>query len=98
MHLLTDSHSTKRETMRSPAERWMQQYGDARPIEVRFTAPRQLHDRLIVVDGARVWLLTQSLKDFAGRSPASVIRVDDPVAAALKRDAYAQLWAAAAPL
>jgi len=32
------------------------------------TTPRAPHDRLIVVDGAQAWTLTQSLKDFAGRS------------------------------
>jgi hypothetical protein len=56
-----------------------------------------LHDRLIIVDWSQVWTLTQSLKDFAARSPASVIRVDGDLAR-LKIDAYEQLWTAAQPL
>jgi phospholipase D-like protein len=98
IRLLTDSSSTKPETMRPPATRWVQQYGAARPLEVRLTAPRLLHDRLIIVDGGvRVWSLSQTLKDFAGRSPASVLRVADDIAAE-KRHAYFQMWGSATPL
>lgn len=96
VRLLTDSAYTKPETMQPPAARWTKQYGAARPLEIRLTAPRLLHDRLIVVDGAHVWSITQSLKDFAARSPASVLRVDSDLAQ-LKVDAYSQLWVSATP-
>ena len=91
IRLLADSFSTKPETLRPPAERWAQQYGTARPFEIRLTAPRLLHDRLIIVDGGQVWSLTQSLEHFAGRSPASVLRVENEIAAQ-KVIAYGQLW------
>ena len=32
-----------------------------------------LHDRLILADNSLVWTISQSLKDFAGRSPALVL-------------------------
>jgi len=51
---------------------------------------------LLIVDHA-VEPLTQSLKDFAARSPASVVRVDADMAA-LKVPAYEAMWAAATPL
>ncbi len=97
IRLLTDRFYTKTAALQPAAARWVQQFGAARPLEVRFTADRQLHDRLIVTDRAGVWSLTQSLKDFAGRSPASVLRVDGDMAT-MKRDAYERLWTAATPL
>jgi len=39
------------------------------------------------------WILTQSLKDFAKRAPAEIVRADDT--AALKIDAYEAIWASA---
>jgi len=97
VRLLTDSYYTKPAILQPPAARWTQQYGASRPLQTRSTAPRLLHDRLIVVDGAQVWSLTQSLKDFATRSPASVLRVEGDLAR-LKIDAYGQLWAGGQPL
>jgi len=53
--------------------------------------PKTLHDRAIFVDKAKAWTLTQSLKDFAKRSPAEIVRADDT--AALKIAAYEAIWA-----
>lgn len=91
IRLLSDPFSTKPETLKPASERWGKQYGDARPLEVRFTTPRVLHDRLIIVDGHDAWSVTQSLKDFAKRSPASVLRVPSE-AAGLKLEAYEKIW------
>lgn len=96
VRLLSDSSSTKQEALRPGLTRWRQQF-PARPIEVRLARPRALHDRLIVVDGKLVWTLTQSLKDFAKRSPALVQRVDVEMAT-LKVDFYEQLWTNASPV
>lgn len=93
IRLLADGGYRKPSLMPA-AQRWLQQYGAVRPLEVRLTAPRTLHDRRIIVDGGRVWVLTQSLNAFATRSPASIVRVDDATAE-LKLEAYATLWAAA---
>jgi hypothetical protein len=96
IRLLSDSHYTKPETLRPAMTRWGQQFPD-RPIEVRLTAPRMLHDRLILADGRLGWTLTQSLKDFANRSPALVQKID-PEITAMKVDFYDQAWARATPL
>lgn len=95
VRLLSDRHSYK-STLEPAARRWAGQYGANRPVEVRLTAPRLLHDRLIIIDGSKVWSLTQSFRDIAARSPASIVRVDDT--ASLKITAYEQMWQAATPL
>ena len=76
--------------------RWKAQYS-TRPLEVRMSAPRALHDRLIVVDQSEVWNLSQSIKDFANRSNASIERSNTDLGAE-KVSAYLALWAAATPL
>ncbi|MEB2352831.1 MAG: hypothetical protein OZ924_15640 [Burkholderiaceae bacterium] len=91
IRLLNDSFSTKPEVILPSAERWRTQYGVARPLEVRQSQPRALHDRLIFVDHETVWSLTQSLKNFAARSPASVVQIVGE-AAPLKIDAYQYIW------
>jgi hypothetical protein len=78
-------------------QRWIQQFGTIRPIEVRLSPPRTLHDRLIFADGTVVWSLTQSLKGFAGRSPALAQRLD-PDPAKMKVDFYEGVWISATPV
>lgn len=93
VRLLADSASVK-PTLKPAVQRWQAEYGATRPLEARMTGPRALHDRLIIVDGATTYTLTQSLKDFAARAPASIHRAD-PQTAALKIAAYATTWASA---
>jgi hypothetical protein len=57
-------------SLKPAAARWIAQYKQARPLEVRRAAPRALHDRLIVIDETVVWAVGQSLKDFVKRSPS----------------------------
>lgn len=97
IRILGDQFYTKTDLLRPAVGRWAKQYGDARPIEVRLASPRLLHDRVIIIDDGQIWSLTQSIKDFANRSPGMIQRVDGE-AAPLKRDAYLQLWAQAQPL
>lgn len=96
VRLLTDSGSMKA-GIEPMAKRWIEQYRDARPLALRATPPRTLHDRLLLVDGADAWILTQSLKDFAKRSPASLQRTDADTAK-MKVDAYEGIWSAAAQI
>jgi hypothetical protein len=96
IQLFADQASHK-PSLKPAVERWTSQHGAARSIEARLAPPRALHDRLIAVDGAGAWVLTQSLKDFAARSPATIVRVD-PETAALKIAAYEGMWQAAVPL
>jgi len=97
VRLLTDSFYTKPEALRPGMTRWKQQFGGARPLEVRSSKPRALHDRLIVADGTLVWSLTQSLEHIADRSPALVQQVDFDLAEK-KREFYEKLWTDATPL
>jgi hypothetical protein len=90
IRLLSDAQSSK-PTLGPAAKRWVIQYGSAHPLEARLAAARSLHDRLIVIDEQEAWVLTQSLKDFAARSPASIIRVDRQIAE-MKIGAYEALW------
>jgi hypothetical protein len=60
-------------------------------VEVRYTNPANLHDRLIIVDGQEVWLLSQSMKDIAKRSPASISRAE-PELGQMKAQHYEALW------
>lgn len=66
--------------------RWRTQYS-TRPVEARMTPPRALHDRLVIVDRMDAWALSQSIKDFAKRTPASIERSTAEIAA-MKKAAY----------
>lgn len=96
VQLLSDAGSVK-PTLKPAAYKWVQQYGALRPLEVRLAAARSLHDRLIITDATQAWVLTQSLKDFAMRSPATIQRADADLAG-MKIEAFEAIWTAAAPL
>lgn len=96
IEILTDAASVK-PSLKPAATTWCAQYGADRGLAVRLSAARTLHDRLIVIDGAQVWLLGQSFNALAVRSPTVVTRLDDETAK-LKLAAYASVWASAAPL
>jgi hypothetical protein len=96
IRLLSDSFFTKREALFPAMTRYGQQFA-GQSLAVRLAAPRALHDRLIVADGAMVWSLTQSLKDFASRSPALAQKVDSDLAQK-KADFYEQVWTASTPV
>jgi hypothetical protein len=89
LRLMADQASCK-PTLQPAANKWIQQYGGTRPLLVRLAPPKSLHDRAIFIDQTTAWTLTQSLKDFAKRSPAEIVRADDT--AALKITAYEGIW------
>lgn len=89
LRLMADQASFK-STLQPAGNKWVQQYGEARPLLVRLAPPRTLHDRAIFIDQTAAWTLTQSLKDFAKRSPAEIVRADDT--ASLKISAYESIW------
>jgi hypothetical protein len=60
-------------------------------VDVRYTQPPNLHDRLVIVDGREVWLVSQSLKDIAKRSPASISRAE-PELGLMKVQHYEGVW------
>ena len=91
LRLLADEKAGK-PSLLTAASRWTKQYGPKRPLQVRLALPRVLHDRAIFIDGSVAWTLSQSIKDFAKRSPAEIIRADD--VAAMKIAAYEAIWSA----
>lgn len=93
LQLLSDAATAKPSLVPS-VRRWSAQYGASRPVQARQTAPRMLHDRIIIADDSKVWDVTQSFKDFAARSPASIVAVPSDLAN-LKVAAYANIWTAA---
>jgi hypothetical protein len=66
-------------------------------VEVRYAPQKSLHDRLIIIDGAEAWLVSQSFKDIAKKSPASVAKADTDLAK-LKAEHYNHLWDESEPL
>jgi hypothetical protein len=96
VRVLTDAGAAKAD-LKPAAEHWLKQFGLARPLEVRLAGARTLHDRVIAVDGTDAWSLTQSLKDFAVRSPATILRVDAETAR-MKIEAYTAIWQASSPV
>jgi hypothetical protein len=89
LRLLSDK-ATRTPTLEPAAIAWVTQYGATHPLQVRLAPSKALHDRAILIDKTTAWTLTQSLKDFAKRSPAEIVRADD--IAALKVDAYEEIW------
>jgi hypothetical protein len=93
LRLLADAAGV-RPSLAPAATAWVKQHGGSRPLSLRVAAARTLHDRAIFIDGTTAWTITQSLKDFAKRAPAEVVRVDD--IALLKIPAYESIWAGSA--
>ena len=95
LRLLADSSYVRLNAgLMAGADSWQRQYAAERPLQLRFTAAKALHDRLVIVDDSEVWLVSQSFKDLAQRSPASIARAA-PEVAALKVSYYASAWEAA---
>jgi len=94
--LLSDSATVKAD-LAPTVTAFIKQFQTKRPLEARLTGPKKLHDRLIVVDGALPFSLTQSLNAFAERSPATITRIDGD-ARHLKLAAYEDYWNSATPI
>jgi hypothetical protein len=92
LRLLADRNDHKA-TLHPAAEKWVTQYSTHRPLSVRLAPPKSLHDRAIFINRNEAWTITQSLKDFAKRAPAEIVRVDS--IATLKLEAYEAIWATA---
>jgi hypothetical protein len=96
IRLLTDEQSVKASFPPAVA-RWSEQYGEKKPLSARLATARSLHDRAIIADYRVAWSLTQSFKDFAQRSPATISKIEGD-ACAMKRDAYESIWEASKAL
>ena len=89
---LTAKRSATHPGLVAAAARWTTDPNvSGRSVEVRLISAGALHDRLIIIDLTDAWLVSQSLKDIAKRSPASVSRADTELAK-LKAQHYDSLW------
>ena len=96
VYLLTDAASV-RPSLKPAMEKWKAQYQTKRPLEVRVTPAKALHDRLIITDNTTVYTVGQSLKDLAKRAPSSLVRMDGEPGD-LKIAAHVAMWQAATAL
>lgn len=96
VNVLTDAQTAK-PSLKPAAERWIAQWGAKRPLEVRQTAAKLLHDRLIIADDATAWVVGQSFKDLAKRAHSSLVRMDTE-SGNLKINAHYTMWQAATKL
>jgi hypothetical protein len=95
---LTSQRPANHPGLLASAGRWASdQISQTHPVEVRYAPVNALHDRLIIIDGKEVWLVSQSFKDIAKRSPASVSRADSEMSL-MKAQHYGDLWNQSAPL
>jgi hypothetical protein len=97
VRILGGNKEARKQTMRPAVERWAQQHGAARPLEVRVLRETKLHDRLIVIDGVEAWSPHQSFNGMAKSSHTSIER-SYPELAAMKVEAYEEMWKDGEPL
>lgn len=90
IRLLADAQGVKA-SLNPAVKRWSLQYSQKRPLTVKVAPPKTLHDRSIFIDQNEAWILTQSLKDIAQRSPASITKVDADLTS-MKIQAYEEIW------
>ncbi|MDB5663548.1 hypothetical protein [Cypionkella sp.] len=80
------------------AQRWnADPISSQHPVEARYAPARSLHDRHIIIDGREVWNISQSMKDIAKSSAASVTRNSTDLSDA-KAQHYEDLWNQSTPL
>jgi len=81
-------------SLRSATQRWMRQFGKARPLYVRLAASGTLVDTLILVDGTTAWALRQPLSKIGRSSYTSLVRMPPDTTSAMM-NTYAARWRAA---
>lgn len=96
IRLLTDEQSV-RASFAPALAKWTEQYRDKKQLSARLAPSRSLHDRVIITDYTETWSLTQSFKDFARRSPATISKIEGD-ASSMKRSAYEDIWNKATPI
>lgn len=92
LRCLTAKRSENHPGLLAVAQKWAGDSISPRiSVDVRYTQPENLHDRLVIVDGREVWLVSQSLKDIAKRSPASISRAERELGL-MKVQHYEAVW------
>lgn len=95
---LTMRRSENHPGLVAAASKWATDaFGKSKPVEVRYAPKGSLHDRLIIIDKRETWLISQTFKDIAKRSPASVSRAEADVCE-MKAAHYDALWVQSIPV
>lgn len=90
INILADIKDSK-PTLKPAAEAWVRQYGAQRPLSVRLSPWKALHDRLIILDDSVGYIVGQSFNALAVRAPTSINRMDAETARR-KIEAHQQFW------
>ena len=72
-------------------QRWQQRFGDSRKLMVRVASANTLHERLILLDSARGWVLGAPFSELAKRRHTLLLRMR-PEEEARKLAVYAEIW------
>jgi hypothetical protein len=93
LRCLAVQQQTYHQGLLASASKWaIDNISKSHHVEVRYAKTGTLHDRLIFIDGKATWLISQSIKDIAKKSAASVTRIDAELGE-MKWLHYQQLWA-----
>lgn len=97
IRVLADAADVKADFAPSLA-RWKSQYSTVKPIQAKLSPRKSLHDRSIIVDGKKVYSVSQSFNAIARRSPAVISEFADPEISNDKMSYYLSLWDSAIDL
>ncbi len=77
--------------------RWQQRFGGRRDLMVRLAPAKSLHERLLLLDDARAWIVGAPFSDLAKRAHTALVRMR-PEEEARKIAVYSEIWEEAEPL
>jgi hypothetical protein len=78
-------------------ERWERRFGNRRNLIVRLASANLLHERLILLDCSRAWVLGAPFSELAKRAQTTLVRMR-PEEEVRKIAVYGELWEEAEPL
>jgi hypothetical protein len=96
VRLLADE-AQYRPSLIAGVQRWQQRFGDSRKLIVRLASANTLHERLILLDGGRAWIVGAPFSDLAKRPRTMSVRMRAEEEAR-KIEVYAEVWDEAQPL
>ena len=96
VRLLADEAQYRPSLIRG-VQQWQQRFGDTRNLMVRVASANLLHERLILLDGGRAWVLGAPFSLLVKRTHTTLIRMR-PEEEARKIAMYAEIWEEAKPL
>jgi hypothetical protein len=96
VRLLADE-AQYRPSLTTGIQRWQQRFGRTRHLVVRLASANSLHERLVLLDSDRGWILGAPFSDLAKRTHTALLRMR-PEEEARKIALYSEIWAEAEPL